>query len=140
MTFEQSELQRLVEEIIKALERCKGDPVALDVLLSELRDLYKKVPIYPGVIANLLPGVVRTVDVGEVKEGSEVTLKLKDDRVLAGKVSGVGAEGIKLAGCSGVGAPEARGEVIVPFGDVREVKLLTRGVLRKEWPTLDFEE
>lgn len=140
MTFEQSELQRLVEEIIRALERCKGDPVALDALLSELRDLYKKVPIYPGVIVNLLPGVVRTVDAREVKEGSEITLRLKDDRVLAGKVSGVSAEEIKLTGSSGVCTLEARGEVTVPLGDVREVKLLTRGVLRKGWSTLGFEE
>ena len=140
MTFEQSELQRLVEEIVRALELCKDDPVALDALLSEFRDLYKKIPIYPGLIANLLPGVVRPVDAREVKEGSEVTLKLKDDRVLAGKVSGVSTEGIELTGCKGLDAPKARGEVTVPLGDVQEVKVLTRGVLRKGWPTLDFEE
>jgi small nuclear ribonucleoprotein (snRNP)-like protein len=140
MTFEQSELQRLVEEIIKLLERYSGDSAAVENLLSELKSLYNKIPIYPGIIARCLPLAVRPIERERLKNGQEVTICLKDNRILAGKVVNISPDEVKLAECREFEPPKSSGEITVPLREVREVRLLTRKVLQKEWPELDFRE
>ncbi len=140
MTFEQSELQRLVEEIIELLERCSGDPPAIKNLLLELRTLYNKIPIYPGIIARCLPLAVQPIGIEHLKDGQEVTIHLKDNRILAGRVVSVAPTEVKLAECQEFEPPKLSSEITVPMRDVHEVKLLTRKVLQREWPDLDFRE
>lgn len=135
MTFEQSDLQRLVEEIIELLQRYRDDPSALDAISSELRVMFQKVPIYAGIIASLLHTVVRPVTLEQLKEGSEITVFLKDNRAFTGKVAQVSPDGIKLVECRQFERPKLCGEITLPAGEVREIRLLTRDVLDKERPT-----
>ncbi len=140
MTLEQSEYQRLVERIIELSERYRGDPNACEAILLELRTLYKKIPIYPGIIAMLLPKVVQPIEVDKLKEGEEAALVLKDGRMVSGKVVEIGPTEIKLAECKQLDISTPPEKVSVRREDVREAKLITRVVLEKEWPSLDFEE
>jgi len=41
MTFEQNDIQRLVDEIIGLLERYRNDPGALDAISCDLSTMYK---------------------------------------------------------------------------------------------------
>ncbi len=95
MTFEESELQKLVDEIIKLLEKYRDDLGALDVILSKLKSLYRKVPIYPGIIVNCLPMVVKSIEPKQLKGGDEVSILTKDDHILMGKVSSITQGDIK---------------------------------------------
>ena len=135
MTFEQSELQNLVEEIIELLHLYGNDPGALDAIFSELRAMYQRIPIYSGIIASLLPKVVQPVELGQLKEGSEITVVLKDNRAIAGKVSHIAPEEIKLVECRQFERPKLCGELVLPASEVREIRLLTRGILDKERPS-----
>jgi len=134
MTFEQNDIQRLVDEIIGLLERYRNDPGALDAISSELRTMYQRIPIYSGIIASLISMVVQPVTLEQLKEGSEITIVLKDDRTFTGKVARVTPDGIKLVECIQFERPKLCGELTLPTGEVREIRLLTRGVLDKERP------
>lgn len=135
MTFEQSELQRLVEEIIELFRHYRNDPGALEAILSELRSMYQRIPIYSGIIASLLPKVVRPVEFGQLKEGSEVTVVLKDDRTIAGKVSHIAPGEIKLVECRQFELPKPCEGLALPASEVREIRLLTRDILDRERPS-----
>lgn len=139
MTLEQSEYQRLVELLLELLERYRGNPHALEAILSELRNLYKKVPIYPGIITLCLPKVVQSAQMEKLKEGDEVVLTLKDGRMVSGMVSGINAGEIKLAESRQLNVSSLAEKVPVPKGEVREARVIVRNILEKEWPSLDFE-
>ncbi len=140
MTLEQSEYQKLVERIIELLERHRGDPNAREAILSELRTLYKKIPIYPGIITELLPKVVQSTEMDKLKKGEEVVLVLKDGRTVSGKVAEIGSSEIKLDEGRRLDISSLAEKVSVRREDVREAKVISRVVLEKEWPSLDFEE
>lgn len=138
--MEQSEYQKLVERIIELLERHRGDPNAREAILSELRTLYKKIPIYPGIITTLLPKVVQSTEMDRLKEGEEVVLVLRDGRTVSGKVAEIGPSEIKLDEGRQLDVSSLAEKVSVRREDVREAKVISRVVLEKEWPSLDFEE
>lgn len=140
MTLEQSEYQKLVERIIELLERHRGDPNAREAILSELRTLYKKIPIYPGIITELLPKVVQSTELDKLKEGEEVAFVLKDGRTVSGKVAEIGPSEIKLDEGRRLDVSSLAEKVSVRREDVQEAKVISRVVLKKEWPSLDFEE
>ena len=140
MTFEESELQKLVDEIIRLLEKYRDDPGSLDVILSELKSLYRKVPIYPGIIANCLSMVVKSIEPKQLKIGDEVSLLTKDNRILTGKISSVTQGEIKIIDCYEYGGQKSSDECNIPLTNLKEARLFTREILRKEWPDLDFEE
>lgn len=139
MTLEQSEYQRLVELLLELLERYRGNPHALEAILSELRDLYKKVPIYPGIITLCLPKVVQSAQMEKLKEGDEVVLTLKDGRMVSGRVAEINAGEIKLAESRQLNISSLAEKVPVQKGEVREARVIVRNILEKEWPSLDFE-
>ena len=139
MTLEQSEYQRLVELLLELLERYRGNPHALEAILSELRNLYKKVPIYPGIITLCLPKVVQSAQMEKLKEGDEVVLTLKDGRMVSGRVAEINAGEIKLAESRQLNVSSLAEKVPVPKGEVREARVIVRNILEKEWPSLDFE-
>jgi hypothetical protein len=134
MTFEQSDLQKLVEEIIELLQRYRDDPGALDAISSELRAMYQRIPIYSGIIASLLPTVVQPITLEQLEEGSEITVVLKDDRAFIGKVARVIPGEIKLVECKQFEQAKLFEELTLPAGEVREIRVLTRGVLDKNRP------
>jgi hypothetical protein len=140
LTFEESELQKLVDEIIRLLEEYRDDPGSLDVILSELKSLYRNVPIYPGIIANCLSMVVKSIEPKQLKIGDEVSLLTKDNRVLTGKISSVTQGEIKIIDCYEYGRQKSSDECNIPLTNLKEARLFTREILRKEWPDLDFEE
>lgn len=139
MTFEQSELQRLVEVIIDLLRRYWHDPGAMEVIQSELDKLYRKIPIYAGIQANCLSKVVVPIPTNQLNKGEEVSVLLKDDAIIAGKVAEVTPREVKLVECKQFERPKSRAEVTLPIQDIREVRLLVRDILKKEWPSLDFK-
>jgi len=140
LTFEESELQKLVDEIIGLLEKYRDDPGSLDVILSELKSLYRRVPIYPGIIANCLSMVVKSIEPKQLKIGDEVSLLTKDNRILTGKISSVMQGEIKIVDCYEYGGQKLSDECNIPLANLKEARLFTREILHKEWPDLDFEE
>lgn len=140
MTFEQSELQRLVEEIIELLRRYGNDLGALEAITSELKAMYQRIPIYSGIIASLIPAVVQPVEIKNLEEGNEVTIVLKDNRVIAGKVSQITQEGIKLVECKQFEGPKRFEEVALPTSEIQEIRLVTRGIMDIERPTLELRK
>ena len=140
MTFEQSELQRLVEEIIELLRRYGNDLGALEAITSELRAMYQRIPIYSGIIASLIPAVVQPVEIKNLEEGNEVTIVLKDNRVIAGKVSQITQEGIKLVDGKQFEGPKRFEEVALPTSEIQEIRLVTRGIMDIERPTLELRK
>jgi len=140
LTFEESELQKLVDEIIRLLEKYRDDPGSLDVILSELKSLYRKVPIYPGIIANCLSMVVKSIEPKQLKIGDKVSLLTKDNRILTGEISSVTQGEIKIIDCYEYGGQKSSDECNIPLANLKEARLFTREILHKEWPDLDFEE
>lgn len=132
MTLEHSDLQTLFEKLTELIELYHNDPAAIEVILSELKDLYRKIPIYPGVITKCLSQVVKPIDVKEVRSGSEISLLLRDERVLAGKILKVDPDQLKLTEGQQFEPPKSLGEILIPVQDIREVRLFTRDVLEKK--------
>ncbi|MDI6643158.1 MAG: hypothetical protein QMD95_03805 [Candidatus Hodarchaeaceae archaeon] len=139
MTLEQSEFQKLVELMLELCEHHHGDPAALDAILSELKDLYKKIPIYPGIITMCLPKVVQPVEVDKLGVGDEVIFSLKDGQIVSGKVAEVNPKEIKLAESKQLNVSSLAEKVVVQKEAVGKAKRIMRDVIEKEWPTLDFE-
>ena len=134
MTFEHSELQRLLEGLVELIQRYADDPAALEVLCSEFNSLYEKIPIYTGIIANLLERVVKPVSLDQLKKGDEVSVLTKQGQVVAGKVAEVLEQGLKLTECKKFQPPEPSPELQVGREDIKEVRLFTRDILEKEKP------
>lgn len=135
MTFEQSELQKLVEEITELIQRYIDDPSALKTISSEFKAMYQRIPIYTGIIANLLPKVVQPIALEQLKEGDEITILLRDDQSFTGKVMGISPRWVKLVDCKQIIRPKPVGKQVVPTNKIKEIRLLTRGILEKEKPT-----
>ncbi len=132
MTLEHSDLQTLFEKLTELIELYRNDPAALEVILSELEDLYRRIPIYPGIITKCLSEVVQPVDVKELRSGSEISLLLRDNRVLAGRVLKVGSDQLKLTEGQQFEPQKSLGEIPIPVRDIREVRLFTRDILEKK--------
>ncbi|MCS7131471.1 MAG: hypothetical protein NZ934_01930 [Hadesarchaea archaeon] len=139
MTFEQSELQRLVEVIIDLLQRYWYDPSVMEVIQSELDKLYRKIPIYAGIQANCLSEVVTPIPANRLNGGEEVSVLMKSEEIVTGKVAEITPSELKLVGCKQFERPKSCPEVILPIQNIREVRLLARDILKKEWPSLDFK-
>jgi hypothetical protein len=140
MTFEQSELQRLVEEIIGLLRRYGNDLGALEAISSELRAMYQRIPIYSGIISSLIPAVVQPVELKNLEAGNEITIVLKDNRIIAGKVSQITQDGIKLTECKQFEGPKRFDEIALTTSEIQEIRLLTRGIMDIERPTLELRK
>lgn len=139
MTLEQSEFQSLVELMIELCRRYP-DPRTHEAILSELRDMYKKVPIYPGIITMCLPKVVQLAELDKLKEGDEVIFSMKDGQTISGKVAEIDQKEIKLAECKQLNIRSLAEKVSVQKETVEKARRIMRDVLKKEWPTLNFEE
>jgi hypothetical protein len=139
MTFEQSEFQRLVEVIIDLLRHYWHDPGAMEVIQSELDKLYRKIPIYAGIQASCLSQVVVPIPASRLNKGEEVSVLLKDDAIVTGKVSEITPSEVRLVECKQFGPPKPYAEIALPIQNVREIRLLMRDILKKEWPSLDFK-
>lgn len=140
MTLEETEFQRLVELLIELVGKYRGNPVALEAILSEFKDIYRKVPIYPGIISILLPKVIRAIELKEITEGEDVVLTLKDGKTISGKVAEITPTEIKLAESHQLTMVPLSEKVSVSKDSVEEAKCISRELLAKEWPSLNFEE
>jgi hypothetical protein len=86
-----------------------------------------------------LEKVVNPIRQEEVREGEEVVLTLEDGRTISGRVIEVSSADIKLV--------EARQLIFTPTSEktsiernrIKDVKRIDRKILKKEWPSLDFE-
>ncbi len=132
MTLEHSDLQILFEKLTELIELYHNDPAALEVILSELKDLYQKIPIYPAIITKCLADVVRPVDIKELKDGSEVSLFLRDKRILSGRVLKVSSGQLRLVEGRQFDPPEFLKEISIPVQDILEVRLFTRDILERK--------
>jgi hypothetical protein len=140
LTLEETEFQRLVELLVELVGRYRGNPVALEAVLSEFKDTYRKVSIYPGIISALLPKVIRSVEMKELAEGEEVILTLKDGRTISGKVAEITPTEVKLAESHQLTLTPLSEKVSVEKDAVEDAKRISRELLAKEWPSLNFEE
>jgi predicted DNA-binding antitoxin AbrB/MazE fold protein len=78
---------------------------------------------------------VQPVEFGQLKEGSEITVVLKDNRTIAGRVSYVAPKEMKLVECRQFERPKPCEELVLPAGEIREIRLLTRDILDRERPS-----
>ncbi|MEW6592165.1 MAG: hypothetical protein AB1305_00525 [Candidatus Hadarchaeota archaeon] len=139
MTLEETEFQRLVELLVELVERYQGNPAALEAIFSEFRDIYKKVPIYPGIISMLLPKVIQPAEMGKLEEGAEVLLNLKDGSTVYGTIAEITPTEIRLAESYKLTATIIPEKLAVGKDSVEEVRRISRELLAKEWPSLNFE-
>lgn len=139
MTLEHSDFQDLFEKLMRIIERYQDDPVAMEAISTELENLYKKIPIYPGIIAMSLDDIVTPAKISELEEGSRITVLLKNDKLVSGEVTGFESGKLKLKNCRQFEKPEELDEATISEEDVREVRKLVRDTLAKSWPSLDFE-
>jgi hypothetical protein len=140
LTLEETEFQTLAELLIELVGRYRGNPVALEAILSEFKDIYRKVPIYPGIISMLLPKVIRPAETKELAEGEEVILTLKDGRTISGKVAEITPTEVKLAESHQLTLVPLSEKVSVEKDSIEDAKRIFRELLAKEWPSLNFEE
>lgn len=134
MTFEHSELQRLVEGLTELFQRYAHDPAALEVLCSEFNSLYERIPIYTGIIANLLGQVVKPASLKQLNRGDEVSVLTKRGQVISGKVVEITEDGLKLSGCKRFHPPEQLPELELLAEEVKELRVFTRDILDKVKP------
>jgi hypothetical protein len=139
MTLEQSDYQHLVEVLAGLVERYRENPVLIGAILDEFRDMYRKIPIYPSIVASCLKKIVHRVGPDELQVGDEVVIKTSDGRALSGRIAEVGGDEIRLADAREISPSPRPSEVTVSKSDVAEAERISRRVLRREWPSLDFE-
>lgn len=139
MTLEHSDFQNLFEKLVRIIEHNRDNPAAMKAIASELTSLYKKIPIYPGIIATSLNDVVKPAKLNELEKGAKVTILLKDGELISGEVVNFDSGNIKLKNCRKFKLPEESDEETISKKDIREVSELARDILAKTWPSLDFE-
>jgi len=139
MTLEQSDFQQLTEVLVRLIERYRGNPVLVEIILSEFHDMYRKIPIYPGIVSMCLEKIVQKTDVKEIRPEEEVVLKTRDGKTIAGKVAEIGDDEIALGEVQEVVVVPVPEKVRVKKSDIVGIERINREILRKEWPSLDFE-
>jgi len=139
MTLEQSDFQKLTEVLVELIEKYRGNPVVIEAILAEFHDMYKKIPIYPSIVAMCLEKVVQKEQPEKLQSEEEVVIVTNDGRTIAGKIAEIGSDEIKLAEVREVILSPISEKISVKKSDIKEVKRINREILGKEWPTLDFE-
>lgn len=92
MTFKQTDLV----EVLKKLDEIAEKNVFMDTMIKEAYRLYKKIPLYPGIIVGCLDNVVKEKSVSEIKKGDVVVVKDKDI-FFEGKVKKIKGKIIELS-------------------------------------------
>ncbi len=140
MTLEQSEFQQLTEVLIELVDRYRGNPAVLGAILAEFHDIYKKIPIYPSIVAMCLGKVVAAAKVDEIQKEEEIAVTLDDGRTISGKVVENNEKEIKLAEAHRTTFLPLTEKVSIEKSKIEDVRKLVREILAKEWPTLNFKE
>lgn len=139
MTLEHSDFQDLFERLKKIIKRYHDDPEVLRALTRELDSLYRKIPIYPGIIESTLPKAVSTAEVDDLENGARVAISLKDGTKISGKFEKEDSGKLILSDCRRLEPMEELEEISVPREDVRMVNEVKSDLLAEDWPSLDFE-
>jgi hypothetical protein len=140
MTLEESDFQKLTEVLARLVERFRGNPAVIEAILSEFRDMYRKIPIYPSIVSACLEKVVQNKRLEELGVGEEVVIRTSGGRTITGRVAETLPGEVKLGEVREVALMPISEKVSVKRSEIKEVKQINRGILAKEWPTLDFEE
>lgn len=139
MTLEHSDFQGLFEKLAEITKKYQDNPEAIRAISQELDDLYKKIPIYPGIIEMSLPETVSPTETEELEDGNSIIITLKDGTKLSGKFNESDSEGLTLSDCKKFGPVKELKKTSVSKEDIEKIEEIKRNLLAKNWPSLDFE-
>ncbi|MCX7716506.1 MAG: hypothetical protein N2Z73_03725 [Endomicrobia bacterium] len=131
MTFKESEFPYLLE--ILANYAKKGLPV--EEILKSAYDLYKKVPIYIGIVNMCLENIIKDINQTEIKNGDELII-IDKKNIYHGKVSKVENNKLILKNAKLI-TRNQKNQILLKL-DNKKIFKFNRNVLKTLWPTLYF--
>ncbi|MFC1851480.1 hypothetical protein ACFL27_14890 [candidate division CSSED10-310 bacterium] len=134
MSFRETEMARLLAFI---LEYCKRlhHPLLVVELLRKTRELYQKVPLYPGIIQSLLTKViVADYDSPMLREGT-IVIAEEEGKKIGGRIRAINDSGIILEKVSILVSKENH-----TINPANIVSIISEDVLEKDWPSLVFPD
>lgn len=139
MTFEDSNFQDLFETLMKLIKKYENNPEALRAINEELNRLYKKIPIYPGIIDQFIAKVVSPSDFDDLEPEERIIASLNNNVIISGKVKSQNSDKLSLSDCKKIEPPEESEEMSISIDDIKEINEIEHDMLAKYWSNLDFE-
>jgi hypothetical protein len=132
MTFKQTE----VTEILKKLNDYANKYKFLNRLVKEAYNLYKKVPLYPGIVGMCVDNVIKEVNnLDEINPGDIIMIE-NNNIFYEGEVVDINNKIVKLRQVKILQEKESV-EIEVSKNKVYKYNFST---LKQLWPSLDFEK
>lgn len=131
MTYKESEFPQLLEILIDF----KKKKIPLEEVVSQAYKLYKRVPIYIGIVGMCLENFVSEVSPDKVKKGDTVVI-IDKNNIYQGKIQSVcqgkvQLKNMKVTNIKKSGTVSLRNKKIFVFN---------YNVLEKLWPSLSFKK
>lgn len=139
MTLEHTEFQALAEQLMDIIERHQDNPEALEAISQELNRMYKKIPIYAGIIEMVLPQTVSPAEIEELESGARVVASLKDGTKISGVVEEKESGKLVLTDCTKFEPVEEFDGTELAEDEISELDEIKVELLAEKWPSLDFE-
>ncbi len=129
MTFKQTE----VTEILKKLSESSDRYVFMNELVKEAYRLYKKVPIYPGIVGMCVDNVLKETQ--DIKKGDKIIVKCKG-LFYEGKITSIKDGTVEL---TDVKVLQEKKVAKIKLGKNKVLKY-NFSTLGQLWPSLNFEK
>ncbi len=135
MSFKETDFPGLLG-YLKRLVAEEKDPLLFKELVTQMVEMYDKIPVYPGIVNMCLSGAAKTVRPEEVEIGQKVFVRNRED-CFAGTVSEKDSEGIIIKAVKSVAVED---ELELGFREMEKVTVINRDVLKEMWPSLVFDK
>lgn len=132
MTFKETEHT----EILRRLNEFAETVYPVNEIVKETYRLYKKVPIYLGIVGMCMENILKPTKYEELKVGNTVIVKNKNN-IYEGKVAKIKKSYLEL---KNVKVIQQQKKLKVKIGKRNEIKKINFDTLRNQWPSLDFKK
>lgn len=139
MTLEDSNFRDLFENLMKLIKKHEDNPEALEAINEELDRLYKKIPIYPGIIDQFIAKVVSPADLDDLEPGERIIVSLDNGTIISGKIENKNSDKLSLSKCKKIEPTKESDDISISTDDIKEINGIEQDMLAKYWSNLDFE-
>jgi hypothetical protein len=135
MSFKETDFPGLLG-YLKRLVAEEKDPLLFKELVTQMVEMYDKIPVYPGIVNMCLGGAAKTVRPEEVEIGQKVFVRNRED-CFSGTVAEKDSEGIVIKAVKSVAVED---ELELGFREMEKVTVINGDVLKEMWPSLVFDK
>ena len=133
MSFKESDFPVVFSFLYSLCKKAKNPGYFKSVFMEAFK-IYKKIPLYPGLVNMCLGQVEKKVMPEEVEPGDQIVFE-KDGKEYFGFVESVKGDDVKL-----IDVVEIKDSMVFSKNEMAKVRKINENTLKELWPSLVFEE